>query len=171
MSLVARGDRPRLLMRHVRECVTPELIRELPAGNELLDVGSGGGLPGIPIAIVRKDLNVALVESRTRKAAFLERARLRLSLSNVRIVPATVEAIPNRCPGERWNLVVSRALRWTPRMTAVLDEVLTPGGAVIRFGSSKAVVPGVRVTSIPGEEERAIQIWPRETWSGLSGAP
>jgi 16S rRNA (guanine527-N7)-methyltransferase len=171
MSLVSRGDRPQLLMRHVRECVVPELIRELPARSEILDVGSGGGLPGIPIAIVRDDLQVALVESRARKSAFLERARLRLNVQNLRILAATVESIPSEHPGERWNLVISRALRWTPRMVAVLEEILAPAGAVMRFGSAEGVGPGVRLSRIAGDEDRAIQIWPRETWPGLSGAP
>ena len=171
MSLVARGDRPRLLMRHVRECVAPELIGELPAENEILDVGSGGGLPGIPIAIVREDLHVALVESRARKSAFLERARLRLDLRNVRVLAASVEAIPQEHPGERWKVAVSRSIRWTPRMVAVLEEILTPAGAVIRFGSAKTIVPGVRLARIAGDADRAIQIWPRETWPRLSTAP
>ena len=171
MSLVARGDLPRLFMRHVRECVAPELIRELPSENEILDVGSGGGLPGIPIAIIREDMQVALVESRARKAAFLERARLQLNLRNVRVLAMTMEEIPREYPDERWNVAVSRAIRWTPRMAGALEKVLTPTGAVIRFGSTGGAGPGVRVNRIADSEDRAIQIWPRETWPNLSAAP
>ncbi len=57
----------------------------LPPGAEVLDVGSGGGLPGIPLAISRPDLRLVLAESRARRAAFLELVVAQLGLKNVRV--------------------------------------------------------------------------------------
>jgi 16S rRNA (guanine527-N7)-methyltransferase len=76
MGLVARGDRPRLHRRHLVESLAPALVAALPKGARLLDVGAGGGLPGIPLAIVRPDLEVTLLEAREKKCSFLERTLL-----------------------------------------------------------------------------------------------
>jgi len=79
----------------------------LPAGPaSIADVGSGAGFPGIPIAIVRPDCSVVLIESHQRKAAFLKEASR--DLANVRVVARRAEDV-----AERFGWVVSRAVRYS----------------------------------------------------------
>ncbi len=82
------------------------LARWLRPGNaSVIDLGSGGGFPGVPIAILRPELRVTLVESHQRKAAFLrEAARL---LPNVRVVASRGEQV-----ADQFDWLVSRAVAW-----------------------------------------------------------
>lgn len=65
-------------------------------GQTLVDFGSGAGFPGIPLAIARPDLRVALVEPRRKRASFLEASVARLGLSNVRVLEGRAEDAPDR---------------------------------------------------------------------------
>ncbi|GEM49494.1 hypothetical protein DC3_51290 [Deinococcus cellulosilyticus NBRC 106333 = KACC 11606] len=67
-----------------------EYAKYIPEGETLLDVGSGGGLPGIPIALARPDVQVVLCEIRQRRASFLNIARSQLGLANVRVFAGDV---------------------------------------------------------------------------------
>jgi 16S rRNA G527 N7-methylase RsmG len=92
-NLVAAGDRDRLVRRHIVEslgCVP--LLDEL-GGSTLLDLGSGGGFPGIPIKLVRLGLEIALVESRRMKSLFLRRTIESLGLRGTPVWQARVETI------------------------------------------------------------------------------
>lgn len=81
------------------------MARWLPSASAVVDLGSGSGFPGIPIAILRPNVEVALVESHQRKAAFLREATR--SLKNVRVVAARGEDFRNR-----FDWLVSRAVAW-----------------------------------------------------------
>lgn len=72
-NLVSRRARDELRDRHVPECVA--LAASLPAGPRLLDVGSGGGFPGVVIAITRPDLEVTLLDATAKKVQFLQETR------------------------------------------------------------------------------------------------
>lgn len=75
-------------------------------GPYVVDVGSGAGLPGIPIAIARPDWKVLLVESNQKKAAFLQQAKIELKLNNIDVISHRVE---NFIPEQEVNCIVSRA--------------------------------------------------------------
>jgi len=166
LGLVAPGDLPRFLMRHVRESLATDLP-EVVQGASVLDIGSGAGLPGLPLAIVRTDLDVTLLEPRRKKAAFLERCILQLGLRAVRVDGRTLEALAAAGPLVRRTLAVSRALAWDEKRIAALGAVLLdPQGILIRFGPPEAVV-GVGAYPIPGDPPRAVQVWPRSAWPGL----
>jgi 16S rRNA (guanine527-N7)-methyltransferase len=170
MGLVARGDLPRLYMRHMREAVAPALLDAIPVGAKVLDVGSGGGFPGIPLAILKKDIEIELLEPRHRRAAFLERAVLVLGLENASVHTASMDAFSQQPGGARFDWIVSRGVAWTAPMVRCLGRVALDEAVLIRFGSPDLTQPGVRVLPIDGEAPRAIQIWPRSTWEGLPQA-
>ncbi len=73
----------------------------------IMDVGSGAGFPGLPIAVVRPECEVWLVEANARKCVFLREAVRVMELENVRVVEARAEEL-----GERVDWAVSRAVRW-----------------------------------------------------------
>jgi 16S rRNA (guanine527-N7)-methyltransferase len=130
LGIVAASDRDRLVERHIRDS-----LRALPALPEVLaaaaDLGSGAGLPGIPVAIARPDLEVALVESRARKAGFLEWAVEALGLPNARVVHARIEQID-----ERFAVCMARALAGAPAAWALARRLLQRDGRLLYFAGS-----------------------------------
>jgi 16S rRNA (guanine527-N7)-methyltransferase len=87
-------------------CESLFLGAHLPAGVlRVVDVGAGAGFPGFPVAILRPDCNVALVESHQRKAVFLREASRKIA--NVRVLPTRVEAVD-----EEFDHVISRAVSY-----------------------------------------------------------
>jgi 16S rRNA (guanine527-N7)-methyltransferase len=91
---------PRLWERHLLNCaVLSEVIeREL----SVCDVGSGAGLPGIPLALARPDLRITLLEPLLRRTTFLEEVVKLLGLSNVTVVRGRAEEMVGSCPPSTW---------------------------------------------------------------------
>ena len=90
LALIAKGDRASIFTRHVLDSLNPVVLFERPPAS-LLDVGSGAGLPGIPLAIVWPETRAILLESRDRKAGFLELAARTLGLRNVQVACGRLE--------------------------------------------------------------------------------
>lgn len=119
----------------------------------ILDIGSGGGLPGIPLAVARPDWRVALVDKVEKKVAFLIQARLELGLANVECFHARAEDL-NAGP---FDLIVSRAFASLEDFVRVSRHLLAPGGwwAAMKGALPKAEIanlaqahPDVRVVDI-----------------------
>lgn len=107
-NLVSRRAREELETRHVPEAVA--LARLLPAtAHRLLDVGSGGGFPGLVIAIVRRDLDVGLLEATAKKAAFLEEAAAELAIE-VTVHHGRAEELARSPMREAFGTVTARAV-------------------------------------------------------------
>lgn len=90
LSIVSKGDRGEIFTRHVLDSLNPVSIFADPP-RTALDVGSGAGFPGIPLAIVWPTTRWFLIESREKKVGFLEKAVRELGLTNVKVVCARVE--------------------------------------------------------------------------------
>jgi 16S rRNA (guanine527-N7)-methyltransferase len=170
LGLVGRGDRSHIYVRHFQESLAAPLRDSLPRGAKVLDVGSGGGFPALPLAIVRDDLSISLSEPRRKKTAFLERAVLQLGLANVSVHPLSLEEMGRAFPEERWDVALSRGVRWTPRMVEAVRIMLSMSGTVVRFGPSTSPDPQVEVRLLPAGSARGIQVWPRPAWSRLPHA-
>lgn len=167
---MARGDRGRIFSRHFLESLSPPFIQRVPEGAKTLDVGSGGGFPGIPLAILRADTRLTLVEPRQKKGAFLDRAILSLGIRNAVVFLGTIEELGRLGREPEYDLAVSRGIRWTPEMIQGLDRLLLPEGLLLRFGGIEGTEDlGGSVEAV--SEDRGIQIWPRASWGGLPAAP
>lgn len=142
VNLTAVRDPAAIWSRHLLESLTLAQFLEArgaPPGNgSLIDVGSGGGLPGIPIAIVRPDLHVVLLDATHKKTEFLAAASADLGLDNVRVVTARAEEA-GRDPHhrEQYDTVVARAVA----PLDVLAELTVP---LARVGGLVAAVKGSR---------------------------
>ena len=169
LNLISRGDLARFHTRHLAECLAPELSRSIPPGSRVLDVGSGGGLPGIPLAILRPDLGITLLEAKDRKAAFLDRAIIVLKLVNSNVRHLSLETLAP--VGPPWRFAIARGVAWSPVMVESLERCLEPQGELIRFGAPAPLPGGVRGVQLQSETPRALQFWPRDTWTGLPEAP
>lgn len=91
-------------------------------GARLIDIGSGAGLPGVPLAIVRSDLEVRLLEPRTKRGAFLRHVIRALGLSNVEVIHGRLEDVEARVGGQTFDAATVRAVnvsadgRFPPRL-------------------------------------------------------
>ena len=108
------------------------------------DIGSGGGLPGIPLALARPHWHVALVESNDKKAAFLQQAKIELQLANVEIQAQRVEAWH---PVERFAIVISRAFAELADFVATGKHLLATNGM---FAAMKGKDPSDEVARLSG---------------------
>ena len=127
---------PRLWSRHLVNCA---LVADLlPPGASVVDVGSGAGLPAIPLAIRRPDLTVTAVEPMLRRVVFLEHVVSALGLPNARVVrgraeDATVSAQLGRAP---W--VTARAVAPLDRLVRWCLPLLGPGGRLLALKGRSA---------------------------------
>lgn len=118
-NLTAIRDVPAMVTRHALDSLA---ILPWIKGARLLDVGSGAGLPGIPLAIARPDWHVTLLDSNGKKIRFLQEVKVSLALENIELVHRRVE---NYQPAQLFDTVTSRAfadlphmLQWTRHLVA-----------------------------------------------------
>ncbi len=129
-GFVARADADRLRERHILDSL--RAVRCLRQGDRsIADVGSGAGLPGVPIAIACPDRHVMLIEPMARKAAFLELVVDELGMSNVAVVVSRVQEVRQRV-----HVCVARALADPPRSWALGAELLEPNGRLLYFAGT-----------------------------------
>jgi 16S rRNA (guanine527-N7)-methyltransferase len=115
--------------KHVGETQALLDAAQPPLGARVIDVGAGGGVPGMPMAILRPDLRVTLLDSDQRKAAFLTHVSGSLRLGNVEVVCARVEEVAHReGMREAFDLAVSRALAPPPVMCELTLPLVRVGG-------------------------------------------
>jgi 16S rRNA (guanine527-N7)-methyltransferase len=126
-NLVSARAMAEVRTRHVPECVA--LAGMLPAeANRLLDVGSGGGFPGLVIAALRPDLDVTLLDSTRKKTDFLRATAERMGVS-VDVVNARAEEVQGRMGGA-FDLVTARAVAPLARLMGWTVPFLAPEGLV-----------------------------------------
>ena len=109
----------------------------------LLDVGSGGGLPGIPLAIARPELSVSMVDTVQKKATFLQQAAIQLGLKNVTAHHARVETMTGQ-----YAQISSRAFAELKLFVDLTRHLLTPGG---RWLAMKGVRPDDEIAALPAD--------------------
>ena len=126
---------PRLWDRHLANCAVVTDL--LPPGASIVDVGSGAGLPGLPMAIRRADLDVVLLEPMARRTAFLEQAVEELQLaSRVRVVRGRAEEQTAMRAGA--DFVTARAVAPLERLLGWCVPLLRPGGLLLALKGSSA---------------------------------
>jgi len=111
----------------------------------LLDVGSGGGQPGIPLAIVRPELRVTLLDSNSKKTAFLQQAAIELGLKNIAVHCGRVEQYQPALP---FPAIVSRAFSELADFVALSRQLLAPQG---RWLAMKGVWPHAEIERLPSD--------------------
>ena len=127
IGVISSADRGRAWERHVLDSLRA-LVCLLPEDESLGDVGSGGGLPGIPLAIARPDLAVTLIEPRGGRVAFLEMAVQELGLANVRVLDARADEV-----SQRFSVCTARALAKPEETWRLASPLLAAGGRIIYF--------------------------------------
>lgn len=131
-GLIGPREPARIWRRHLLNAAA--LAALVPADAEVVDVGSGAGLPGIPLLLARPDLQMTLVEPMLRRVTFCEEVREALDLAALRIVRARAEELPPRSA----NVVVVRAVAPLPRLLAMTLPLLRAGGALLLLKGTSA---------------------------------
>lgn len=145
-NLTALRDPHQAISHHLLDALA--ILPHVGAG-PLLDVGSGGGLPGIPLAIARPDLSVTLVDTVQKKAAFLQQAAIELELKSVAVHHARVEEMRGQ-----YAQISSRAFAELARFISLTHHLLAPGG---RWLAMKGALPEGEIEALPaGSEVEAI---------------
>ena len=104
---------------------------------QIADLGSGGGLPAIPIAIAEPNWRISLIEAVRKKAAFLQNVKGKLGLSNASIYSDRVEQVAIQEPG-KYDAVISRAFTSLDRFLDLAEPFLKPGGLVFAMKARRA---------------------------------
>lgn len=126
--------------------ILPELKRFVGERcDRILDVGSGGGLPGIPLAIACPQWQVTVLDAVQKKTAFLTQAKLELGLANLEAVHARVEAWRPRAV---FDVIVSRAFSSLAQFVRLTSHLLAPGGV---WAAMKGVLPTAEIADLPAD--------------------
>jgi 16S rRNA (guanine527-N7)-methyltransferase len=140
-NLTAVRETDQMVVLHVLDSLS--VLPHIMGARRLLDVGSGPGLPGIPIAIARPDAQVTLLDSSHKKATFLRQATSELALANVDVACERVEQWQ---PQQRFDAVISRAFSDLPDFVAQAQHLVAPGGQLIAM---KGVYPFDEIARVP----------------------
>ena len=145
-NLTAIRDRDRMEALHVEDALAvlpwvPEASRKV----RLLDIGSGGGIPGIPLAIARPAWDVVLVESNGKKAAFLTQAGLEIGLANVRIAASRIEDFRD---ASGFDIAICRAFADLATFVDAARGHVVRGGLMIAM---KGALPEDEIAALPDD--------------------
>jgi 16S rRNA (guanine527-N7)-methyltransferase len=170
-NLTAVRDAGQMRVQHLADClaVIAPLRRQVgdPA-QRLLDVGSGGGLPGVVLAIAEPRWDVSCVDTVGKKAAFIRQVAGELALPNLRALHARVEALSSA----PFNLITSRAFASLPDFVRLTRPLLAPGGVWMAMKGRRpddelAALPSdidvfhVEPLVVPGLDAERCLIWMR----------
>src|SRR5947209_17388699 len=131
LAPTAVRDPLKVLDDHLADSLVALEVDQVRAARSLADLGSGAGLPGIPLAIALPTITVALVESARRKCTFLERAVVRCRLRNARPVQARAESWPEGLG--RCDVVTARALAPLEVVVEYAAPLLAVGGTLVAW--------------------------------------
>ena len=138
-NLTAVRDPVQMVVRHLLDslAIAPRL-----SGRRIIDVGTGAGLPGIPIAIVFPEREIELLDSNGKKTRFLFQVKTALRLDSMVVHHTRVESFQS---SEPFDMVLSRAFASLPDMVTACRHLLAPGG---RFLAMKGVYPAEELEEI-----------------------
>ncbi|MCG8512017.1 MAG: 16S rRNA (guanine(527)-N(7))-methyltransferase RsmG [Rhodospirillales bacterium] len=166
MNLTAIRERDAAWRRLIVDSLTLAAgLEELPSGTKLIDIGSGGGLPGLPVAVVIPQLRVTLLEATGKKARFLEEAAGALQLANVRVVAERAETM-GQMPEhrEQYDIAASRAVGPMPVVLEYSLPLLKRGGRVLAMKGPKVeeelAVSGDALSILGGGDIAMIDAYP-----------
>lgn len=139
-NLTALRDPAQAISHHLLDSLA--ILPQLDGGN-LLDVGSGGGLPGIPLAIARPELQVCMVDTVQKKTTFLQQAVIELGLKNVTVNHARVEEMQGQ-----YAQITSRAFAELGLFVSLTRHLLAPNG---RWLAMKGIRPDDELKGLPAD--------------------
>lgn len=130
-GLLGPRELPRLWSRHLVNSAA--VVPFLPARGTVADVGSGAGLPGVVVALLRPDLDVTLIEPMERRVDWLEHVLVELDLDNVTVRRARAEEVR-----DRYDAVTARAVANLSKLVRLTSPLLRQGGSLLALKGARA---------------------------------
>jgi 16S rRNA (guanine527-N7)-methyltransferase len=143
-NLTAIRDENEMVTQHLLDSLSllPAIEKSALAGRRWADVGSGAGLPGIPLAIARPTLEFTLIETVEKKSAFQRQAKIELGLKNLAVLGGRVEEVA----AGGFDAVVSRAFAELADFVRLAGHLPVPGG---RLYAMKGAIPEDEIGRLP----------------------
>jgi 16S rRNA (guanine527-N7)-methyltransferase len=172
VNLVSRRDVENIWSAHLLHSVSLLFVMQLPRSARILDLGSGGGLPGIPLAIVRPDLQMVLVDSIAKKTLAMTAMVDSLGLKNIRVVCARAEELGGEHAGA-YGVVLARAvapleelMKWS---SALFDRGMEGGPLLVAYkgGDLETEISRVRLRGKGGDIRVVPLVFPGSAEAGL----
>lgn len=171
-NLTALRDPAQVLTHHLLDSLSiiAPLQRQCPQASRLLDVGSGAGLPGAVIAIMRPELSVSCVDAVAKKAAFIRQVSAELGLPNLNGMHTRVETM-----GGSYDVISSRAFASLADFFSGSQQLLAPGGIwmamkgklpsdeIAQLGAGAVEVFHVEQLTVPGLDAERCVVWVRKS--------
>ena len=148
INLTSVRDREEMVVLHLLDSLA---VRPFLKGYRILDVGTGAGFPGLPLAIAEPDCSFELIDSNNRKILFVQHVVGLLGLDNVRAVKARAE---DYAPGHRFDTVIARALAALPRLLELAGHHVAKDGV---FVALKGRYPKDELDRIPNTWRADVQ--------------
>ncbi len=156
VNLTAIRDRGEMILKHLLDSLS---VAPYVSGPTAIDVGTGAGFPGLPLAVVRPDVHFVLIDGTAKKLAFVSHAATVLGLANVEVVHVRAE---DYRPAEKANVVLSRALGSLALFAERAGHLVAPGGELLAM---KGRLPSDEIAALKGGWH--VQEAPRLTIPGL----
>lgn len=138
-NLTAITDSEELAVKHILDSLA--VLSELPLNARLLDIGSGGGFPGLVVKILRPDLSVTLIDAVRKKAGFLSHTIRMLGLSGVSALHVRAETLATEAQHQReFDVIVCRALCDLYTFVGMALPLLAPGGKLIAYKGRRSEI-------------------------------
>jgi 16S rRNA (guanine527-N7)-methyltransferase len=158
INLTAVTDPFEMAIKHYVDSIAA--IPFIKPDASLLDVGSGGGFPGIPLKIMLPSLNVTLLEARRKRVSFLKHILRTLNIEDVGVLHERLEETAETMPPEGFDVIVSRAFSNLELFAAHAMPLLNPGGCLVAFKGTKGHklskeligLENIRVNSAAGKQ-------------------
>jgi 16S rRNA (guanine527-N7)-methyltransferase len=129
-GLVSKKDEENLFIRHFCDSLQPLLLFGFKKNARVLDIGSGGGFPSIPIRVFRPDLSFVLAESNRKKCSFLKEIKSQLVLENVTVFNGRTERLEIQ---QKYDYVMSRGVGTLKKFSEAAKAFVTPEGRMYTF--------------------------------------
>jgi 16S rRNA (guanine527-N7)-methyltransferase len=156
-NLTSIRDPQEMRTLHLADCLA--VVPHFPDAGRVLDVGTGGGLPGVVLAIVKPELQLTLCDTVQKKCAFLRQVKGELQLANVEVQHARVETLQ----GE-FDVITSRAFAELALMVQLTRHLIKPQGYWLAM---KGIAPELEIAALP--KDLQAQVMPLEV-PGLNAA-
>jgi len=140
VNLTAIRDLNAMVSGHVLDSLS---VRPLLEGSRIIDIGTGAGFPGLPLAIAEPRQQFVLLDSNGKKIGFVRHMIADLQLDNALAVQARAE---DYAPGERFDTVIARALAAAPRLIALAGHLLERNGVLL---AQKGQYPAAELEQLP----------------------
>jgi 16S rRNA (guanine527-N7)-methyltransferase len=138
-NVVGEKEKSSLILNHVLDSLSCLLVRETVGAGSLVDVGSGGGLPGIPLAIAQPETRVTLLEATGKKTKFLRLAVEGLALENAGVLHGRAEDVGNGGRRGQYDVATSRAVASLAVLAEYCLPLLRVGGVAVAMKAEPAV--------------------------------